>query len=144
MKHPFTTHFNTLFRGKTQSTALQFFRYLFVGGAAAALDAGTLYLLSAHFGVNHLIAAAFGFFLGLLVNYMISIAWVFESKGRYREELILFALIGAGGLVLTELIMWATVDMAKTPVMLGKVIALFLVLIWNFGMRKKFVFAMAN
>ncbi|MFL5814992.1 MAG: GtrA family protein [Bdellovibrionia bacterium] len=131
-----------LFIGKTQSTALQFLRYLFVGGLAAAFDAGTLYFLSVRLGVNHLIAAALGFFLGLLVNYFISIAWVFESNGRYRQEMILFALIGAGGLVLTEFIMWATVDMAKTPVMLGKIIALFLVLIWNFGMRKKFVFAL--
>jgi putative flippase GtrA len=130
-----------LFIGKTQSTSLQFFRYIFVGGLAAAFDAGTLYILSVRFGVNHLVAAAFGFFLGLLVNYVISIAWVFESRGRYRQEIILFALIGAGGLILTEIIMWAAVDMARTPVMLGKIIALLLVLIWNFGMRKKLVFA---
>jgi len=133
-----------LFVGKTENTFLQFVRYLFVGGGAALVDAGTLYLLSVRWGVNHLIAAAFGFFLGLLVNYLISIAWVFESKGKYREEMILFALIGAGGLVLTEIIMWATVNVARSPVMLGKLVALLLVLIWNFGMRKKFVFATAS
>jgi putative flippase GtrA len=130
--------------GKTQSTALQFMRYIVVGGVAALIDAGTLYVLSIHLGVNHMIAAAVGFFLGLLVNYLISIAWVFESQGNYRQELILFSLIGLGGLILTEIIMWATVDVAKSPIMLGKIIALFLVLIWNFGMRKKFVFAMSK
>ncbi len=133
-----------LFIGKPKSSSLQFFRYVFVGGAAALIDTGALYLLNVQFGVNHLLAAAFGFFLGLLVNYLISIAWVFESRGKYKEELVLFTLIGAGGLVLTEIIMWATVNVAKSPVLIGKFIALFLVLIWNFGMRKKFVFAMAE
>jgi putative flippase GtrA len=133
-----------LFVGKTQNTFLQFVRYIFVGGGAAVVDAGTLYVLSVRWGVNHLIAAAFGFFLGLLVNYVISIAWVFETKGKYSQELLLFSLIGAGGLILTEIIMWAAVDLAKSPIMLGKLIALFLVLIWNFGMRKKFVFATAS
>lgn len=123
---------------------MQFVRYIVVGGIAAVIDAGTLYFLSIRLGVNHMIAAAVGFFLGLMVNYIISIAWVFESQGKYRQELMLFSLIGVGGLVLTEIIMWATVDVAKSPIMLGKVIALLLVLIWNFGMRKKFVFEMSH
>jgi putative flippase GtrA len=130
-----------LILGKTQSTSLQFIRYLFVGGGAASVDTGTLYILSEILGMNHMLAAAFGFMLGLVVNYFISISWVFESKGKYKEEMMLFTLIGTGGLALTELILWLTVDVGNCPIMLGKIIALFLVLIWNFGMRKKFVFA---
>jgi putative flippase GtrA len=130
--------------GKTQNTLHQLIRYLFVGGGAAAVDTGTLYMLNAWLGVHHLIAAAVGFLLGLAVNYWISIAWVFESRGKLKEEFILFSIIGVGGLGWTELIMWVSVDLAGLHVMMGKAIALVLVLLWNFGMRKKFVFAVSQ
>jgi len=126
---------------KPSNTAAQFVRYLFVGGAAAVMDTATLLTLNRRLGVNHLLAAAVGFLVGLGVNYLISIAWVFQSRGRYRQELLLFAVIGLGGLALTELIMWVTVDVARFPVFGGKFVALGLVLLWNFGMRRKLVFA---
>lgn len=127
--------------GKTNNALFQFVRYLFVGGLAAVVDTGCLYFLNQHFGVNHLLAAAVGFLLGLVTNYLISIAWIFESTGKIKEEFTLFAIIGAGGLALTELILWAAVDLGGAKVMFGKIVALALVLVWNFGMRKKFVFA---
>jgi putative flippase GtrA len=127
--------------GKTQNTLLQLIRYLFVGGFAAVVDTGCLYFLHSQLRMNYLGAAAIGFILGLLTNYLLSIIWVFESSGKIKEEFVLFAIIGLGGLGWTELILWLTVHFAHGPVLLAKVIALFLVLIWNFGMRKKFVFA---
>jgi putative flippase GtrA len=127
--------------GKTQNTFYQFIRYLFVGGFAAAIDTGCLYLLHNHLAVNYLAAAVVGFLLGLLTNYLISIMWIFESTGKTKEEVLLFSMIGVGGLAWTELILWLSVRVAHTPVMIAKGIALIVVLVWNFGMRKKFVFA---
>lgn len=126
---------------KPQGTVPQFIRYVFVGGVAAAVDSGSLYLLHSQLAVHFLVAAAIGFLLGLLINYLISIAWVFESTGNLKQEFALFAMIGVGGLGWTELIMWTSVKIAHFPVMAAKLIALALVLVWNFGMRKKFVFA---
>ncbi len=129
---------------KTQNTAVQFFRYLFVGGFAAVVDTGFLYVLHSYIGMNHLVAAAIAFIAGLLTNYLISIAWVFQSTGKWKEEFFLFAIIGVGGLGWTELILWSSVKYAHLPVMAAKFIALFLVLIWNFGMRKWLVFSRAQ
>jgi len=121
--------------------ALQFVRYLFVGGFAALIDTGSLYLLHSRLAVNYLLAAAAGFMLGLLANYLLSIAWVFESTGRIKQEFALFAIIGVGGLGLTEAILWLGATFLHTPVMASKIVALMIVLAWNFGMRKKFVFS---
>lgn len=125
---------------KPQSTLAQFIRYLFVGGFAAVIDTGSLYGLHQFLGVNYLVAAAAGFLLGLLTNYLISIAWIFETSGRFKDEFGLFTLIGLGGLAWTELILWIGVGQLGAPVMAGKFVALFLVLFWNFWMRKTFVF----
>lgn len=130
----------TLFVDRTRSTWIQLFRYLFVGGFAAAVDTGSLMILHQAFGLHHLKAAAIGFLFGLTTNYLISVAWVFESSGRVRDEFLLFAVIGIGGLGLTEMLMWAGVDLAGLPVLPAKLIALVLVLGWNFGLRKKLVF----
>ncbi|HAR42967.1 MAG TPA: GtrA family protein [Bdellovibrionales bacterium] len=124
---------------KTENSLAQFVRYAMVGGTAAVLDTGCLYLLY-QFGMNHFAAAAVGFLVGLLANYLLSILWVFQSSGNVRQELALFSIIGIGGLGWTELILWVVVNVANGPVLLGKGISLVLVLVWNFWMRKKFVF----
>jgi len=141
MTEPNLSDLKTVVLGKTQSAVIQFIRYAFVGGTAAVLDTACLYLLYRYLGVNHFLAAALGFLLGLATNYLLSILWVFQSSGNIRQELVLFSLIGIGGLGWTELILWFVVNLLHGPVLIGKMISLFLVLIWNFWMRKKFVFS---
>src|SRR4051794_21436316 len=109
---------------KNKDALPQFLRYLFVGGFAAVIDIGSLYVLYKVLGMNHFVAVAFAFFLGLLTNYLLSIAWVFESTGKSKEEFFVFSLIGIGGLGWTELILWLAVDLAHISVMLAKTIAL--------------------
>lgn len=125
---------------KSDETHIQFFRYIFVGGLATVADMGTLFLLTNYLDVFYLLSAAIGFVLGLSVNYAISIFWVFESTGDFKKEFTLFAAIGIGGLVLNEIIIWGLVDYAGLFYMLAKMISVVVVLFWNFGMRKKFVF----
>lgn len=131
---------NELLAKKPQSTLGQLIRYAFVGGVAAVMDTACLYILYS-FGLNHLVSAAAGFIVGLLTNYLMSIAWVFNSTGRFKEELAIFAVIGISGLAWTELILWIAMDLAQLPVLKAKAISLILVLVWNFGMRKRFVFS---
>ena len=126
---------------KPSNTFSQFARYAVVGGVAGAVDTGSLVLLHIFCGVPTLIAAAIAFILGLITNYLITIAWVFDTTGKFKEEFALFTLIGIGGLLWTELILWGMVSLAHLSLPFSKAAALFLVLIWNFGMRKKFVFA---
>lgn len=92
-------------------------------------------------GLNYLISAAIAFILGVATNYLLCIVWIFESTGRVKKEIILFVVIGVGGLILNEVIIWLLVEEAKLYYMLAKAVAVVIVLVWNFGMRKKYVFA---
>lgn len=125
---------------KTNETFVQFFRYIFVGGIATLADMGTLFALYNTLSIHYLTATALGFLAGIITNYLLSIAWVFQSTGNMKKEFTIFTIIGIGGLLWTELIMWFLVGKMKLAVMIAKIIAVFLVLMWNFGMRKKFVF----
>jgi putative flippase GtrA len=125
---------------KVNKGLLQFFRYLVCGGIATMTDVSLLFVLTHFLRVHYLFAAAFSFLCGIVVNYTLNTILVFKSSGKLRREIPLFAAIGIGGLIWTEIILWLLVDKLHIYVMFAKGMAIVLVLFWNFFMRKKFVF----
>lgn len=126
---------------KTPKSVRQFLSYLICGGFATLADMGTLFVLAGVLRFNHLIAAAFAFLVGISTNYSLNTMLVFKSQGKIKKELTIFALVGIGGLLWTELLLWILVDKLKLYFMIAKAMAVVLVLFWNFFMRKKFVFS---
>ena len=131
-----------IFFGKTNSTRIQLLRYTFVGGAAFALDFSVLVLLTELFGVHYLVSAGAGFLMGLLANYVMSVAWVFQNRvyEDRRKEFALFALIGVVGLGLNELFLYLFTDLAGFHYIYSKIMTTGLVYFWNFGARKLALF----
>jgi putative flippase GtrA len=128
----------SLFCMAADSQLIQFFRYVFVGGAAFTADASALFILKM-LGLNYLVAAAFSFVVGLIVNYLLSKSIVFIQDSKYTGhwgEFLVYGLIGLAGLALTELFMFLFTDFIGLYFMLSKLIAAALVLIWNFAARK--------
>lgn len=134
-------NFNLLFREKTTNTFIQFFRYVFVGGFAFLADAFSLWLCEKF--MHYMIAAAAAFFVGLAVNYFLSVVFVFSESERVTnklKEFITYAVIGAIGLLITEVIMYALTDLCHVYFLLSKVVAALIVLVWNFAARKKILY----
>ena len=132
----------SLFKGETQGTFVQLFRYAFVGGAAFIVDFGTLYLLTNYLGIHYLVSATISFILGLATNYILSIVWVFNnSKLQSRFwEFVIFAIIGVIGLGLNALIMYIATDLCSIHYLLSKIISTIIVFFWNFFARKIILF----
>lgn len=127
-----------LFASKTDNTLIQLFRYFFVGGFAFVVDYGSLFILTEYCEVNYLTSAAIAFLLGLLINYLISILWVFDKRivnNRWVEFLI-FAVIGGIGLVLNEIIMYFGREILGLHYMFSKLCSTGIVFFWNFFARK--------
>jgi len=138
------TNVERLLGRKINKGLLQFFRYLICGGMATLTDVSVLYSFTHFLHINYLIAAACGFIMGIIINYNLNIVLVFKSSGEIKKEFPLFALIGIGGLIWTEIIMWLLVDKLNFYIMVSKLVAIVLVLFWNFFMRKKFVFTLES
>lgn len=130
--------FYKLFLEKTNDVKIQFFRYLFVGGFAAVVNIGSLYIFKEFFNMYYLIANVLGFVLGLITNYLLSKWLVFakEKKMNGIIEFTTYAIIGVVGLGLDTLFMWIFTDKANLYYMLSKIISTALVFIWNFFGRK--------
>ena len=134
--------FRRLFVEPTTNIWLQLLRYGFVGGVAFVADYGSLFVLTHYVGLHYLWSAAIAFIIGLTVNYLLSISWVF-NKNRCAKpwvEFLVFALIGVIGLGLNELIMYVATDLIAIHYMLSKLISTGIVFCWNFFARKFIIF----
>jgi putative flippase GtrA len=92
--------------------------------------------------MHYLVSAALGFTLGLLTVYLLSIRWVFATRRiqNSHHELMLFTLIGIGGLGVNELGMYFLTEILLLHYMFSKLVVSFLVFTWNFGARKFMLF----
>ncbi len=128
-----------------KSLAGQFFRYLVTGGLAFVVDFGLFALCLYVFDWHYLLANLVGLVAGLVLNYTMSIVWVFTACKRTLEkqktaEFLLFALVGIAGVGINQLLMYLMVDGICLNEMVSKMLAAVLVLMWNFGARKLLLF----
>ena len=129
---------------------LEFMRYLLVGGTAFLVDYAIFFLtktfvFNVYGDAGVYIATALGFTAGLIYNYILSVAYVFESakeqhKGRTAGAFVLFAVIGIIGLLLSEGGMYLFYGLASVNFMIAKVLVAGIVLIWNYTARKLLIF----
>ncbi len=119
---------------------MQFMRYFIVGGTSALVDLIIFTVLIKHFAMPYLLAAFFGYMVGLVWNHLISVYWVFESKHSRSKEILMVFLIALGGLFWTEVILYVLVEFAFVDEVIAKMVSQAIVLFWNFGMRKFYVF----
>ena len=123
----------------------QFLRYLVTGGLAFVVDFGLFALCLYVFDWHYLLANLVGLVAGLVLNYTMSIVWVFTACERMLEkrkvmEFSLFALVGIAGVGINQLLMFLMVGVFDWNEMASKMIAAILVLMWNFGARKLMLF----
>lgn len=130
------------FTRPTTNVVWQAARYLCVGGVAFVADFATLVVLTERASMHYALSAAFAFVVGLTVNYSLSVIWVFHTRAfsNRRTEFMLFAVIGITGLWLTEAIMWGGTEVARLDYRISKLVAVALVLFWNFTARKTLLF----
>lgn len=148
----------------------EIFRFLLVGGTATLVDYGVFYLfrewllpqtLMAWSGWNTaslIIATAFGFCVGLLVNWVLSVKFVFRAvknkeEASSKKSFWIFALIGLIGLAITELGVVLLVHILPEITLFGvtefllpwdewlsKILMTCIVLVFNYVARKTFIF----
>lgn len=119
---------------------MQFCRYVLVGCVAFVADFAVFNGVLALQG-HYILATAVGFLVGVIVNYRLCVSWVWRgTQARTRKDLAVFTLIGVGGLLLTTALMVILVDFFAFDARVSKIVVAIIVLFWNFGLRKVFVF----
>ena len=135
---PSTASSSTTFSAERRALA----RYFLVGGAAACVDVGLFALFARELGLPYQPVGAATFVLATLVNYVLSIRYVFHSGRKLgrRWEIAMVYVVSGVGLAVNAAILWAGVEVARLDLLAAKLLATGTVFFWNYLARRLLVF----
>lgn len=132
----------------------QILKFGVVGFVCFLIDFGITTGLANIFGVHYLISKFLGFVVSAVVNYILSIKFVFTQKKEMdkSKEFTVFLILSAIGLVINEVVMYVCIDViyagstflqsrltSELTVSFSSVIATGIVMVYNFISRKLFL-----
>ncbi|MDL2289188.1 GtrA family protein [Clostridia bacterium OttesenSCG-928-F22] len=124
---------------------MELFRFAITGGVSSLVNWGITAALKELLLVDVIIASMVGFTISVVVNYLMSVLWVFKEANRKdRVTAFLFIITSVIGLGLNTLFMWLFVDVAGIHYMVSLVLATILVMGWNYITKRKAVTMQRN
>lgn len=119
----------------------QIIRFGFVGFLCFFIDYGVMVLLTDQFGLDYRLSCGISFTVSVIVNYILSITFVFETDKKKNKsgEFVVFVFLSLVGLVINEACMWLAVEFFKIHYKLSKIGATGVVMVYNFISRKIFI-----
>ncbi|CUH96766.1 putative membrane protein [Propionispora sp. 2/2-37] len=116
----------------------QFLRYFCVGGISALVDWSLFYVLHLKIGYHYIAAAVSSFLLSVIVNFFLGREFVFKNQCKFNTMIEALSIIAMNttGLLLNLLIVSLAIELVHVYPMTAKIGATGLVFIWNFSMRK--------
>jgi putative flippase GtrA len=125
----------------TAETALKFLKFGVVGFSGVFVDFGFTYLCKEKFKIQKYIANAIGFTIASSSNYYLNRIWTFNSNNpEIALEYGRFLGIALIGLIINTLVIYLLVSKTKTNFYLAKLVAIFIVTIWNFLINLNYTF----
>lgn len=120
---------------------LQMVKFGAVGSLCFLIDYGIMLLLTELAGVNYLISCSISFSVSVIVNYLLSMHFVFAAKAnmKKRTQFVIFVILSVIGLGLNQLFMWLFVDLVHIPYQIAKLAVTAIVMLFNFVTRKVFL-----
>ena len=115
-------------------------RFAIVGGASCLVDYALLYACTEWLGIHYLYSAAISFTVSVIVNYWLCVIFVFTGAGKQTgRQAALFIGSSIVGLGINQVCMWLFVEKFGLHYMLAKIGATFIVMFWNYVMKRKAV-----
>ena len=121
---------------------MRIFKYFLVGGVAATVDIGFFSFFTGYLNWSWLPISIATFILATLVNYVLSIKYVFESgiKHKRHTELVGVFIVSGLALFVNQFVLYIAIEYLSWPLLASKFLATGLVFFWNYLGRSKFVF----
>ncbi len=132
-----------LMREKTDNVVVQLFRYFVVSGLSLVIDFCTLFAFTSLLHIHYLVSSVLSYSIGLVINYFISVRWVFNTR-KYadrRKEFALFVIIGLLGLGINTLTMWLFTSVLALYYLLARVISAAIGYTWKYVARRLIIFS---
>jgi putative flippase GtrA len=121
---------------------LKIAKYLFVGATAAACDLFLFLILFKFYDLNWFYSSLFSFIFATILNYQLSILFVFKSGVRFRKKLELLIIFGISGVavLINQLLLYILISNTNINIVISKILTTSFVFLWNYSARSNFVF----
>ena len=119
---------------KNRKCKEQIIRFVCVGGIATAIDYTIMTTLIEIFEVEYFHASSFS--MSVIVNYRMSLCWVYSTEERKYGKFISFLLLSLVGLGINQFLMWFSITKLGIHYIVSKAGATIIVMIYNFMSRK--------
>lgn len=152
-KEPKKENFIMAFYHKHKIILWEIFRFLLVGGLATLVDWAICWvaksiiptIMVGNWSVDKSLATTCGFCVGLVVNYLLSIIFVYKNKkdekeGKSVKDFIIFTAIGVFTLLVSYLGIYILSDLLPLDYMIARVIMTAIGLVINYIGRKLLIF----
>lgn len=127
---------------RLRALATEIFRYGLASGLSLLVDVALLAVLVEVAGLHYLVSAALSYSAGLIVNYLISVLYVFRYRRIQdrRVEFVSFAGIGLLGLGINQALMWLLTGILGVYYPMSRVISAGIGYTWKYLARKTLLF----
>lgn len=125
---------------------MKFVKYMGVGIIGTLVDMGLLYFLVSFLDVYYLYGNVLSYSTGAVINFYLNKRYTFNNKyKKVHFQLLSFAVVTAGGWMISEVLLYILVDnlfknSSNATVMLSKVIATLIVVVYNYIVNKRTTF----
>jgi len=119
----------------------RFLRFLFSGGSAAGAEYLVFLALLGWLGTGWLLPSqSISFGCGFLVSFLLNRAWVFQSSGDMRGELLKYSAVAIINLIFGNLAIAVMVTGLGLDALIAKFIVMVMVAAWNYVIFSRLVF----
>jgi putative flippase GtrA len=117
-------------------------KFSIVGFSGLIIDFGLTYLFKEKYKMNKYVANSLGFIVAASSNYIFNKLWTFENTElNITAQYTSFFLIALMGLLITNGMIYLLNQKLKWNFYVSKLIAIALVIIWNFTLNYLYTFA---
>lgn len=116
-------------------------KYLFMAIIIVFIEVGFFVLLNSILGINYLVATPISMLLGIILNWYFSRVFVFNvSTYTPTKEFLLVFVASIVGMLIQTGVTYFVVEFMKLIPVFGKIIAIGVTFVWNFWIRRVYIF----
>lgn len=111
-----------------------------IGVISTLTHVGTLVVLVEWFHLPPMLATTVGFVLAVVVSYGLNYRYTFAAEGSHARYFPKYATVSVGGFLLNTLIMYTTTHILEWWYLLGQMVTLLIVPVFNFLCNRYWTF----
>jgi len=113
-----------------------FILYGIIGSFSAGMDFLTFYALTNWLGVYYMYANILSVSIGISISFILNKTFNFKVKDRVLKRFLIFISVGFGGLILSSILLYLSVNILKLTPIISKLISIVFVVLIQFFVNK--------